>query len=196
MRLIGEFQSEKEAFGLQTFLQNHGIKSFYEPAENIYRLWVVEEDDFSAAYTFYEQWKQNPAAVQFQTPFENQPLHKEHHSPWKVRSDFSQARAPFSLTHLIIAVCGFLFLWGLFQEAQMEQTKGIVALEYELVPIQKQLLFDYPAYLTYFEQFFEQYQIKTPDDLKHLSGEGAACFTKIKEAPTWKGVADILVTRN
>jgi GlpG protein len=70
---------------------------------------------------------------------------------------------------------------------------GIVAVQAEMTPLEKKLLFDYPQYLVNLEEFFKSYPVRT---FKELSPEGEACLEKVKNVPTWKGVVDLWVTRS
>ena len=197
MRLIGEFQHEKQAFEFQLFLQNHGISSEYEQAldpshETIYRVWVVEEDQFEEAYSYYHERKENPMP-QEKPSIASIPKINTH---WKVRPQIPFKGSSFSLTHFIIVICAFLFLWSLFQSENLVQKRGEVALEYELIPIQKMLLFDDPVYLADIETFLDQHDIKTEENLKKLSPQLQKEFKQIQDAPTWKGFADMIVKRD
>lgn len=197
MRLVGEFQTEKQAFGFQTFLKNHGINSLYDSTTpSIYRVWVVEEEDYDKAVAYYQGWQQDPHRAEMPTPPPPTTAPASEHANWRVRIEAPQLRSPFSLNNIIIVVCGFLFLWTLIQMGRLEQQHGIVALEYELVPIQKKLMFDYPDYLVNFEKFFEEYDVRTPEELKALPADAQNCLKKIENSPTWKGVADMAVTRD
>lgn len=191
MRLIAEFKHEKEAFGFHTYLQNHGVKSVYDSTgEGIYRVWGIEEDDFEKAVGYLNEWKKDPFSVPEELPPSTP------HPSWKVRMEAPRFSSPISLTNILIIVCGFLFFWTLAQMGRLEQQHGKVALQYELVPLQQQLMFDHPEYLANFQKFFEEYDVKTEDELKALPPDAEARFNKIEKAPTWKGVADMVVTRN
>ncbi len=193
MRLISEFNNEKEAFGFHTYLQNHGIKSVYDSTgQGVYRVWGIEEDDFDKAISYLDEWKKDPFKVSEGPPSSPSITHAN----WKVRMEVPRFSSPISLTNILIIVCGFLFFWSLAQTGRLEQQHGKVALQYELVPLQQQLMFDYPEYLANFQKFFEEYDVKTEDELKALPPNVEARFNKIEKAPTWKGVADIVVTRN
>ncbi len=204
MRLIGEFQNEKEAFEFQTFLQNHGIQSVYDTTpDSTYRLWVIEEDDFDKTLGYYQEWQHDPTSPSFH--FSQPPnADSEHavsvshpeHTRWRVRMSHPPLHTPFSLNNFIILICGFLFIWTLFQMSQLEKERGSVALKYELVPLQKELMFDYPADRAQIEKFLDQNDIRTEEDLKALPPKVQARFQQIERTPTWKGVVDMFVTRD
>ena len=190
MRLIAEFNSEKEAFSFHTYLQHHGVTSQYDMQQATYRVWVIEEDDFDKAYNLFQEWHKNPTSV------EPKPVTSSQHANWKVRIEAPRIKTPFSLNNIIIILCGFLFLWTLLQTNRLLQSQGEVAVEYELVPLQQQLMFDYPDYLVNIQKFIQEHAIKTAEDVKNLSPENMTQFEALQKAPTWKGVSDIVATRN
>lgn len=178
MRLIGEFKSEPQAFSFQAFLKSEQISSNYElTQEASYRLWIVEEEDFDKAYSFYQEWLKNPHDPRFEV--------KEVPSQWKVRSSASSSsnRKAGTLNHLIIFICTLFFIINGFQK--QTALAGVT-------PLERVMLFDYPQFLVNLESFFKIYPARTPEE---LSPEGQACFEKVKNSPTWKGVADLIITR-
>jgi GlpG protein len=137
MRLIGEFESEKQAFGFQSFLQAQKISSVYElvKEEGRYRLWGVEEDDFDKALAFYQEWAKNPSDTRFTA--------KQEKSSPLPQSRIAPARSPFfTLNHLILFLCTLLFIMNLSQEEEIITKKGEAALVSEETPLEKALLFD------------------------------------------------------
>jgi GlpG protein len=199
MRLIGEFKDEKHVFGFQAYLKQEGIQSLYDSTigddkQLTFRLWIIEEDDFDKAFAAYQEWEKSPHDVRF----ERAQLKVEPAAPaapkWKVRPPPRKPIASFSFNHLIIIVCGFLFILNSFQERNILTQRGIIGLQEGYTSLEKKLLFDYPQYFVNFENFLDQYHIRTPEELKQLSPEGQAAFTKVKNAPTWKGVVDLLIT--
>jgi GlpG protein len=190
MRLIAEFKDEKEAYAFQSFLKDKGINSLYDSHESLYRLWVVEENDFEKAYVLYSEWRKNPEQKPLPT---TKPTEEPH---WKIKMQVSRPSSSFSLTNLIILLCAFLFMVSGLQTLRLKQSEGIAAAELELTPIQQKLIFDYPQYLKNYTEFLQEYPIKTLDDIKELSPEGQECFKKLASAPMWKGFTDLLVKRS
>jgi len=196
MRLIREFQNESQAFQCQLFLQNHGIQSVYDSAlspshQTVYRLWIIEEDQFEKATAYLATWEINPSH-EFH-PVKESPKSQSH---WKIRPQAPLARVSFSLTHFIIVVCSFLFLWTIIQAENEVKKQGEIVLKYALLPIQRQLLFDDPAYLSNIQAFLDRHDVKTEDDLKKLSPQAQKKFKQIQETPKWEGVSDMIVTRD
>lgn len=193
MRLIGDFQNEKQAFNFQVFLQNHGIKSLYDSTgSSAYRVWVIEEDDIDKALEFYQEWQKNP----LQAPPPEVKVPAKEHPHWKVRIDPPRLTHPFLLNNFIIILCSFLFLWTLIQMGRLEQQKGPIALRYELVPLQQKLMFDDPAYFDSIEKFLADNQIKTDEDLKALTPQMQASFKKLLDVPKWDGIGGMFVERD
>lgn len=206
MRLIGEFQVEKQAFGFQTFLKNHGINSLYELGKDsteqqaVYRLWIVEEDDFDAALTYYKEWEKDPTSSRFH-PLEEELAAKESkpsssHASWRVHAKEPRLRSPFSLTNIMIVICGFLFMWSVSQAKVVLERQGEIALQYPFLPLQKKLLFDYPVYFEKIEAFLQKYEVKTEDDLKKLPPKARSRFETLVKTPNWNGVAGMFVARD
>jgi len=210
MRLVCEFQTEKEAFSFQTYLQNHGVKSVYDSTptdvQAIYRLWVIEEDDFDKAANYYTEWKQNPNEALGQEPIKGpaqKPTQKPigtagnaHHPNWRVRVDAPRLRSPFSINSFIIVLCGFLFIWMIFQEESLLKERGQFALQEELIPLAQTLFFDYPVYKVNIENFINQNDVKTADDFKRLPQNTQEEYEKLLKAPTWLGLSNMIATRD
>jgi len=199
MRLIGEFKEERHSFGFQAFLKKEGIQSLYDSTKNssgqtTYRLWIVEEDDFDKAWALYQEWQKNPQDVRFEPKAEKVEVAAP--SPkWKVSMTVKKPSS-FSLNNFIILLCGLIFILNLMQENKIEQQKGLAALQLTFTPLEQKLLFDYPEYFVNLEKFLQQYPIHTMPEVKELSAEGQAAFEKVKNAPTWKGVIDLLMKRS
>ena len=74
MRLVGDFNSEKEVYLVYAFLTKEGIKTTYEsvvdPVSGIphFCIWVYEEDDFEKALDFIKRFKENPHEFQESEP--------------------------------------------------------------------------------------------------------------------------------
>ena len=172
-------------FGFQAFLHTQNINTTYELEGSVYRLWAMEEDDFEKALSFYEEWKKNPQESRFNAP------------PTAKPTVMAPIKIPLlTLNNLILLLCTLLFFLNLGQEEQTFSKSGMVGLEYEMTPLEKNLLYDYPQYAVNFEQFLNAYSVRTPEQLKALSGEAKTCFDKVKNAPTWKGVVELFVARS
>ncbi len=203
MRLIGEFKDEKQVFGFQAFLKKEGIQSLYDSTtdaakQTLFRLWVVEEEDFDKAWAAYQEWEKNPHDIRFEPlKVKIEPAAPSNAPPkWKVHAQARRPNLSFSFNNFVILVCGFLFILNGFQMRNVLTQKGIAGLQEGFTPLEKTLLFDYPQYFVNFEKFLSEYPIHSPEELSELSPEGQAAYEKVKNAPTWKGVIDLFVMRS
>ncbi len=202
MRLIGEFKDERQSFGFQAFLKKEGIQSLYDSTKDasgqtMFRLWIVEEDDFDQAWAFYQEWQKNPHDVRFEPKQEKvEPTVSKPAPPkWKVRM-VRQQGSSFSLNNLMILICGLLFVLNGIQEKSIITQKGEAGYQLSFTPIEKKLLFDYPQYFVNLEKFLAEYPVKTMAEIKELPAAAQAAFQKAKDAPTWKGLTDLLMKRS
>ncbi|MGE0669936.1 MAG: rhomboid family intramembrane serine protease [Parachlamydiales bacterium] len=206
MRLIGTFDTEKEAYTLYSFLLKEGVQNVYEPYHDEqqhkkrYRIWVFDEDDLSRAIEWLEKYKENPDAPEFQhvqiplvaltPPAESAPKQNEDLQmqlpplPPKSR----RKRFQMALTQFIIGICVFLFLWNDLQEAEVIQEKGALALQIAFTPLQRALIYDYPSAFKYIDELISLYPIKTFKDVKELPPDAQALFAQAEQAPSWKGL--------
>lgn len=203
MRLIGEFKNEKQSFGFQAFLKKECIQSLYDSTKDpqgqtVFRLWIVEEDDFDKASAFFQEWEKNPHDIRFeprQEKIEEPPASSQQPHPWKVKI-IRQKGHTFSMNNFIVFLCVLLFIFNTVQEAKILRLKGEAALQLGFTPLEKTLLFDYPEYFVNFEKFLQEYPVKTMPEIKEISAEGQAAFEQAKNAPTWKGLTDLLMKKS
>jgi GlpG protein len=210
MRLIGTFETEKEAYVFYSFLIKEGIQNIYEPYSDEksgikhYRIWVYDEDDLEMAVDWMSRFKENPNDPQFQnlaTPLVTPPpdyaqVSESEDLKWKPIQSIriKERRFSFTLTHMIILLCGFLFLWNDFQEAEILKEKGPLAVRIALTPIMKSLLFDYPSSYTYIEEAIDTFAFNTYKEEKDVAPEAKNLLRKADEAPSWRGVYDFFLT--
>lgn len=205
MRLIGEFTSEKKAFGFHSFLLREKIKNVYELGQDPktkakqFRVWVVNEDDVEKASLYYKEAVQNPEDSRFNSlmPPPISSLDQE-----EIPEAFTEEdgliiqEKPKSvvllqfplLTFIFILLCSLIFVVNFTEAFQMEVSKGTLALETGLTPLDDQLIFDYPQKVEALAKFIESHHIKTPDELRHLPPELKAEYDQILKIPTWDGI--------
>ncbi|CAM0116730.1 rhomboid family intramembrane serine protease [Rhabdochlamydiaceae symbiont of Dictyostelium giganteum] len=209
MRLLGEFQQEKEALHFQLFLQKEQIESVIDSdGVSNTRLWVIEEESFVKALSYYERWlagdltftvtlkkrassprKNSKGAFKAQLQEENTRF-KNPGNQIGALSFFSLNQ--FSLTKFFIALCVALFVITTFQMRVVEKDIGPIGSKYPFLPVHKKLLFDYPKYLENLESFFKKYEIRESTDLNHLSHKEKTELHRIEEQPTWQGILSFL----
>ncbi|HSW87506.1 MAG TPA: rhomboid family intramembrane serine protease [Rhabdochlamydiaceae bacterium] len=215
MRLIGEFENEKEARDIYVFLNSHGIRNSADTFSNpqtgkiSHRVWILEEEDLQKATDLIANFRVDPNASKeaaSQPAFISPPMHfnpqiegpesKGHN--WKINVDVKPRTTLFSLTltNFVILVCAFIYLWNGMQEARIVKNKGPVAAEIGLTPLQETLLFDDPVQVTLIDQFIATYPLKDVKDIKDLPPDAKAELDKIQTYPSWKGVFDLFLHWN
>lgn len=212
MRLISTFDTEKQAYTLYSFLLKEGIQNIYEPFDDAdqhkkrYRIWVFEEDDFDRAFDWCKQYQENPQAPAFQhvqiplvttlAPSESSAKKDEEPQiqlpplPPRMR----HRRFHTVLTQAIIAICVFFFLWNDFQDGEVIEEKGVLALEIAFTPLQRALLFDYPKAFQCLDELVTTYPLKDFKELKDLPPDAQALLTQAEKIPSWKGLYNFIRT--
>jgi GlpG protein len=204
MRLIGTFETEKEAYQFYSFLLKEGIQNVYEPFQDPekqkkrYRIWISDEDDLNRALEWLSEYQQNPKAAAFQnvqiplaalppsTENPAQRVEEEELPPLPPR--IRRRRFQMVLTQCVISLCVFLFLWNDFQEAEMLQAQGAIALQIAFTPVQQALLFDYPASFKPIEELLANYSLKDFKEIKDLPAGAKALLEQAENTPSWKGI--------
>jgi GlpG protein len=204
MRLIGTFNTEKEAYTLYSFLLKEGVQNVYEPFEDPdqhkkrYRIWVFDEDDLDRASDWLKQFQDNPNAPLFQnvqiplvaiTPPPDVAAKQDEElrlpdPPLRMR----RKRFQLPLLQAIIAICVFLFFWNDLQESEVVEEKGALALQIGFTPLQQALIYDYPNAFQAIDELIATYPIKTFKEVKDLPPDAQALFAKAEQAPSWKGL--------
>lgn len=214
MRLIGSFNTEKEAYAFYSFLLKEGIQNIYEPftdettRSKRYRIWVYSEEDLSLALEWKEEFDKNPDDPRFEqvrktpeaippTPAYSQ-ISEEEQQKWESipKARNHSTRFSFILTHLIIVLCGFLFFWNDVEETKIIEEKGVLALEIGMTPLEKTLLFDLPAAYEPLNQLIADYPLKDYKELKDLPPEAKTILKQVENAPYWHGVFPFILSIN
>ncbi len=191
MRLISHFPSEKEVFAFHTFLLKKGIKSVYELSSEIqdkhkpFRLWVVNEEDIEAAKIYFEEFQNSPYPTELEEmPEKNpQPEKPSLYAPTRLKKPFRPI-----LTFLILAACSLIFLFNQVEESVTFEKQGALLLDVGLTPIQRALLYDYPASAELLREFVEEYSLKNLDDVRKLPEAAQKDFSRIMAIPRWEGI--------
>ncbi len=200
MRLLGHFTDEKLAYQLHYFLLQKGIQNSYDIAvdqatqEKTYHIWIIEEEDMTAALEWLQKYEPNPHDVQFHSPQISPEIAPRLNVKIDVKKKHSHQRSP--LTLLIIILCSILFLINSIQQETIEKKQGKIALQLGVTPLQKNLLFDYPQYLADMEKFYEKNPVQSIEDIKALPQEEQADYQKVVTEPTWKGAAELITERS
>lgn len=205
MRLIGNFETENEAYIFYSFLLKEGIQNIYEPFTDEktplkqYHIWVYDEDDLDRATEWLERYRQNPKDSSFQsvetpktraappTP-EYREVSEAEDLKWQKIPTRAKRRLAIPLTHFIILLCGILFLWNDFQEDTILKEKGELAVQFAITPLQQDLLFDLPRSYGYIQEMIDQVPLSGYKDIQQIPKEANSYIKQAHETPSWKGI--------
>jgi len=211
MRLVGRFKSEKEAFQLYSFLTKEGIQNIYEAFQDPetktteYRIWIYDEDDLDQALEWVQKYTKEPQNSLFQTgdsffippasnTQETSSSQEEHLlQKGKIKIDLRNKKNTnsFTINNLLMGLCVLLFLWNDLQEARILKTKGLFALQVELTPLSRALLFDYPCSFRILDSLIDTYPLKDAKDIKDFPPDVQKKFQEAQTYPSWKGFYDM-----
>ncbi len=212
MRLIGTFDTEKEAYAFYSLLLKEGIQNIYEPCleektgAKQYRIWVCNEDDLQTSIDWMNRYKQNPNDPKFQgvdvpaAAAPPSPAYKEisqsEDLKWQSVPPKIQIPSRFSasFTRAVIILCAVLFFWNGVQEAQITKEKGEVAAEIAMTPLEQELFFDDPASYRYIQQLVDTVPLNGYKNLKDLPTDAVALLKKAEDTPSYRGLYAFFIT--
>lgn len=202
MRLIGKIQGDKEAYKFYSFLEGEGIECSYEPvsSENeTFQFWIMHEDEIESATHWLGEFKKNTDDPRFETkphPIDTEGVaaNQEQRQEAALRAlrerRFKRARMP--LTRLIVLICALLFIWNGYQMADLAKKKS-GARFFTLTPLFMNLSYDAPSSFALLVDFFENYQMETPEELDKLPETAKEAYQKIDSIPVWTGLYGIVL---
>ncbi|MBS0620252.1 MAG: rhomboid family intramembrane serine protease [Verrucomicrobia bacterium] len=206
MRLIGDFETEKQAYAFYSFLLKEKIQNIYEPFLDEktrlkhYRVWVYDEEDLQSALDWYTTCKEHPDDPRFlpsDLPYQNVPptpqyeeISEKEDLKWKTARTLRVQKRPmrWTVVHLTILLCAFLFIWSSFEEVQIEKEHGPIGTLLLMTGVDRTLLFDFPKSYDYVDELFATYPTKEYKEIKELPPGAMALLQKEEDAPSWKGV--------
>lgn len=206
MRLIGTISTEKEAFSFYAFLLRKEIQAIYEPYHDpeshikAYRIWVYDEEDLEKAQEYFQVYKQNPYDSQFlgEEPSIKPPPASPVYAEISAKEDLKWQSIPkthpkkravsFILMRFVICVCILLFFYNDKEESELIESKGSIAAELSVTPIQQLLLFDLPASYVYIDEVVQTIPLQGVQNLKELPPDAVALLQKAEQVPVWKGI--------
>ena len=207
MRLIGDLDTEKDAIVFSQFLQSEKIKNRYDPFEELssgrkgFHIWIYEEDDCDHATTFFEKFKQNPTDPIFEGSVPLPPIDesvqefKTEEKGKVLKLSIKRKVAPFAyiLTYSLFFICIALFLINMAERKTIEKDQGHLAEQILLTPVQKALMFDYPAAMQALEAVVAKFPVTTEEDIASLPQKSQQVYAEAEKLPYWKGFYAMLM---
>lgn len=196
MRLIGSFSSSKDPnpYELSHFLKSHGIENecqeiILPDQEPLYRIWVIDEENYDKALTLVEQYKQNPTKLSFSKKENGDQKAKS------VRNKNPLSPSPFGKISLfVILLCVLTFLASIITDSMSVPPKipGVVE-ALVLKGVTKAFIFDYPHYFELRDLLLKYYPKEAIEKKEPPNDEAQKILSELKNTPFWNGFYDRFV---
>lgn len=193
MRIVGEFTNKASVIEFQQTLKEYGILSVYDDFKDlskkthsaIYRIWIVEEDDFEKALDLYKknQIHLSPEELSYK---------KQDATCFELPKPVKKISSLY-ITKMLVWICVILFIVDLFNRPDSSKSIGFLDQNIGLTPLQTKLLFDYPLYFEYLDPFLQRNSIHGTKDFEQLSPQAQQEFKLMSEIPTWNGLSQIIL---
>lgn len=202
MRLICTLHDLNQAKQFSEYLASQNIDHQIEAVENkdwgqdsygssTCYVWVRDEERFPEAMQMAQQFIKDPHDPQFSTPSL---------SPSETPSDIPSTietgkENQSSLTRFFLIVCCFLFFVGMMTEPvlKVRPPPSIPATPLYSPPINKALMYDYPAAYELIDSLVDKYGIDAVMTPQALPEEGQKILTQFKNTPYWEGFYPLIV---
>ena len=199
------------------YLTGKGIQNECEEAtdtrqeQSSFRIWVYDEDEVERAQTLYREYQANPHDPKYRAHYETHLRSSEENltpetmetsaadpdetPPVKRRPLLSPAPyGPISIFILFTVVS--LFLWAQLQRGERlipPQISGVIP-AVVLAPIEKMLIYDYPAYFEMRDRLLKIYTREEIEQQKPPSTEARKILQEMRQTPVWMGIYDRIVS--
>lgn len=187
MRCIARFDTEEKARKFFAIIQAQGIVAQIDKEQEEFEIWVKLEDQIPFAEELYQNFLEGREPEEKKIhPVEKKEIHIPKPSEVVVTQVYVSP-----LTRFFIFICAVIFLVALYQQSAMKQVSGEVFPRF--LPIQQQLMYDYPVALQFATELMDEYTVAKETDIATLPAPGQALIRKIQENPPWEGVYTLLL---
>jgi GlpG protein len=215
MRLIGSFNHAKDADTFSQFLKRKGIIHQMDVHQNTdwgnpnygmteSKLWITEEDQVTEALKWFKLFQNNPQDSIFRS--------SESPTPIAISEDFikldpvqiakkKQTKGPAQswdkqslgwITRLLLLTCALLLIFSELLTPKISSQLNTNFLTIYTSPIDKALIYDYPARYELIDRFIQLYGTDEVKVNREIPAEGKVLLQKIKETPVWQGIYPVL----
>ncbi len=163
-----------------------------------YRIWIHDEDQVEKASQLYQEYQKNPHDPRFvltKKSVETEEEHPHERAPTTavvVKKNRLLSPAPYGpLSILMLILVIGIYFWSKSQPHDFapHHIPGVIDAPI-LAPLEKALIYDYPAY---FQLRDELYKIYTPQEIEKKeppSKEALLLIQKMQKTPLWIGLYD------
>jgi GlpG protein len=198
MRLVGSFQKNKDARKFAYFLTKEGIKNqcdIPQKGDGSCNVWIINEDESSAAADIYEEFIQNPEKFQDYRPDILPPPPKPKPSEkLKVLKQYAPGKIVLGkVTAFFLFACIFLFIIKMLLPATAVPlaTKPYPAVVYSSV--YEHLAFDYPEALEVLSKLINAYGLEAIEDPNGLPPEAQLLLSQQYNLQLWPGFYNLFI---
>jgi len=210
MRLLKKFSDPLKAQKFSQLLYSHNIGNRVEREVNTdwgsddyatqsATLWIVDEDQVDKAEELLENFEQNSTEETFAikqeastSPKDTQYPHLQakNRNPKLLLNPIKKQDAKTGpITLYMIVLCSILFAFIDWQTPRMTKiTEGLPLTPVLSTPLEKELLFDYPAAYFYIDKIVALYGPNKYESVRQLPLEGQTLYKKFESTPIWEGV--------
>lgn len=190
MRPLNPINDAQQAQHLADFLSRNGINNELEQIISGYQIWIIDEDDFTAANEMAKSFQENPKNPKFDKDLISPArILKKGSSSDPLQSPFPPQTEPQAYATLsFIFTCIILFAASFLTAPKLDR----VQLPYPMVAIYssevtQELLFDFPKAYEIIEQAAKTYGTKALENPSKLPPEGQQLVAEFKNTPWWQG---------
>ena len=221
MRLSFISTNVKQAQALANYLDHENISNQLEIMNNTdwgdvdygtctCHLWIIDEDQVSAAEAIIEDFKNHPDNTKFYLPEKKLkaileplitkfPMDSTSRSGSSTKTEFNPStqqidRLPGHLTWMIILVCSLLLFLGSLSEPSLNSIpKDIPFTPLILSPTYKKLMYDYPQAYEVIDKIVKHFGAEKLLKPNELPPEGQVLLQEFHKTPYWQGIYDQLI---
>ncbi len=219
MRLICTITdlNRETPLALSYYLTGQGIQNECEEVDGTnkdnpqFRIWVYDEDEIERAQALYREYQTNPHDPKYRAHYETNLRPQEESFPSEAKEISADdpdeiptvkrkallSPAPYGpISLFILFTIVALFLWAQLQRGESlipPQIPGVIP-AVMLAPIEKALIYDYPAYFEMRDRLFKIYTRSDIEQQKPPSSEARKILQEMRQTPVWMGIYERVVS--
>jgi GlpG protein len=201
--------AHEDPFAFSYYLNGRGIENAcertYAEGKEVFLIWVIDEDDIEKAQTFYHHYQAHPLDPRYRVHHAYKPAIQQEEEdteiddptpPRVIKKRGILSPVPYGpLSTIILFTVIILFVWSQIQRGNSlipPTISGVISAPI-LAPIEKQLIYDYPAYFELRDQLLAIYPSEEIGQHKPPSTEARKILQEMRQTPVWMGCYDRFV---